>query len=38
LLADITGVQGEVGLDEGIALTYRWYRANVFENNGATAK
>ena len=38
LLADITGVSGQVGLDEGIARTFGWYRANVFENNGATAK
>lgn len=38
LLDKLTGVQGVVGLDEGIALTYRWYRETVFEGQGTTAQ
>lgn len=38
LLRELTGVQGEVSLQRGIALTYSWYRETVFEGQGKTAQ
>jgi nucleoside-diphosphate-sugar epimerase len=38
LLDKLTGVQGEVGLKEGVGKTYEWYRETVFEGHGKTAQ
>lgn len=38
LLEKLTGVRSNVGLEEGVALTYDWYRQNVFEIGGVTAR
>jgi UDP-glucose 4-epimerase len=38
LLDRLTDVQGVFSLNEGIDLTYRWYRETVFEGQGKTAK
>lgn len=36
--AKLTGYTAEVGLVEGIAHTYEWYRKNIFEGKGVSAK
>lgn len=33
-----TGLEGRVTLKQGIGLTYEWYRRNVFESHGVSAK
>ncbi|KMY86517.1 dTDP-glucose 4,6-dehydratase [Candidatus Paraburkholderia calva] len=38
LLDKLTGVQGQVGLEEGVGQTYRWYHETVFEGQGKTAQ
>ena len=38
LLYKLTGVRGVVPLNEGIALTYRWYRETLFEGQEKAAK
>jgi nucleoside-diphosphate-sugar epimerase len=34
----LTGYRSKVGLREGVARTYDWYRRNVFEGSGVTAR
>ncbi|MGH8532226.1 MAG: NAD-dependent epimerase/dehydratase family protein, partial [Gammaproteobacteria bacterium] len=34
----LTGYLPKIGLEEGIGLTYDWYKTHVFNNNGVTAK
>jgi len=35
---ELTGFQTKVGLQEGVARTFRWYNENVFQTGGITAK
>jgi len=35
---EAVGIDGKVGLKEGISLTFDWYRKNVFESHGVSAK
>ena len=37
LLANLTGVQGKHSVEEGVALTYRWYEKHVFRDGGKSA-
>ncbi len=34
----LTGFKAKVGLDDGVAKTFKWYNENVFQSNGITAK
>jgi UDP-glucose 4-epimerase len=34
----LTGYQSSIGLREGVARTYAWYRSHVFEGKGTTAR
>ena len=38
LLTSLTGVTGEVSLEEGVRRTFEWYRENVFSGTGPSAQ
>lgn len=38
ITGQLTGYESCVGLQEGISKTYQWYKENIFEGEGATAK
>lgn len=38
LLTALTGVQGQVSLEDGVRHTYQWYRTNVFDGSGVSAQ
>lgn len=38
LARELTGYQSSIGLREGVARTYAWYRSHVFEGKGTTAR
>ncbi len=37
-MKDLTGIVARVGLTEGVAKTFAWYRINVFDADGACAR
>ena len=38
LLHELSGIEGIISLDEGLAYTYEWYLNNVFNNSSESAK
>lgn len=38
LMTALTGVTANISLEEGVAQTFDWYRANVFDGGGLTAR
>ena len=38
LTTELTGVESKINLEEGIQITYDWYRNNIFEGQSISAE